>query len=265
MRSVQPRARAPGHAHSLAVLALDAHSRGVAFAVEQHHVGDMDRALALDHASESRFALRAWHRLRAGVALDHVQVLHVDALPLGLDAQHSAGLAAILARDHLHVIPRADLQRLALACAPSGHHSTSGASETIFMKLRSRSSRATGPNTRVPRGLFWSSMITAAFSSKAIYVPSSRPIGFFVRTTTAVTTSPFFTVPCGFACLTVAVITSPTKAYRRREPPFTRMHRISRAPELSATRRRVSFWIIALAPARPPAPSAWCATAAGSR
>ena len=51
---------------------------------------------------------------------------------------------------------------------PRGHHSTSGASETIFMKLRSRSSRATGPNTRVPRGLFWSSMITAAFSSKAM-------------------------------------------------------------------------------------------------
>ena len=80
------------------------------------------------------------------------------------------------------------------------------------MKLRSRSSRATGPNTRVPRGLFWSSMITAAFSSKAMYVPSSRPIGFFVRTITAVTTSPFLTAPCGLACLTVAVITSPTNA-----------------------------------------------------
>ena len=55
-------------------------------------------------------------------------------------------------------------------------------------------------------------MITAAFSSKAMYVPSSRPKGFFVRTTTAVTTSPFLTVPCGFACFTVAVITSPTCA-----------------------------------------------------
>ena len=31
-------------------------------------------------------------------------------------------------------------------------HSTSGASETIFMNLRARSSRATGPKTRVPIG-----------------------------------------------------------------------------------------------------------------
>ena len=80
------------------------------------------------------------------------------------------------------------------------------------MKLRSRSSRATGPKMRVPRGLFWASMMTAAFSSKAMYVPSSRPKDFFVRTTTAVTTSPFLTVPCGLACLTVAVMTSPTNA-----------------------------------------------------
>ena len=46
--------------------------------------------------------------------------------------------------------------------------STSGASETIFMKPPSRSSRATGPKMRVPRGLFCASMITAAFSSKAM-------------------------------------------------------------------------------------------------
>ena len=50
-----------------------------------------------------------------------------------------------------------------------------GASDTIFMKLRSRSSRATGPKMRVPRGLFCASIITAAFSSKPMYVPSSRP------------------------------------------------------------------------------------------
>ena len=80
------------------------------------------------------------------------------------------------------------------------------------MKLRSRNSRATGPKMRVPRGLFCASMITAAFSSKAMYVPSSRPNSFFVRTTTALTTSPFLTVPCGLACLTVAVITSPIPA-----------------------------------------------------
>src|SRR5438067_5108974 len=114
------------------------------------------------------------------------------------------------------------------------------------MKFFSRSSRATGPKMRVPRGLRAASMITAAFSSNAISVPSSRPKGFFVRTTTAFTTSPFLIAPCGAAFLTVAVMTSPTRAYRRLEPPATRMQSSSRAPVLSATLRRVSCWIIAL-------------------
>ena len=52
---------------------------------------------------------------------------------------------------------------------------TSGARLTIFMKFFSRSSRATGPKMRVPRGLDWGSMRTAAFSSKPMSVPSSLP------------------------------------------------------------------------------------------
>src|SRR5262249_38854244 len=44
-------------------------------------------------------------------------------------------------------------------------YSTSGASEMIFMKRRSRSSRATGPKTRVPIGSPWSLTRTAAFRS----------------------------------------------------------------------------------------------------
>ena len=80
------------------------------------------------------------------------------------------------------------------------------------MKFFSRSSRATGPKMRVPRGLLAVSMITAAFSSKAIDVPSLRPNGFFVRTTTARTTSPFLIVPCGVAVFTVPTMTSPTRA-----------------------------------------------------
>src|SRR5476651_752217 len=104
-----------------------------------------------------------------GMALDHVKSLDKQALLLRLHAQHATDLAAILAGDHLHLVAGANLQRAAIrSCSGAGHQSTSGASETIFMKLRSRSSRATGPNTRVPRGLFWSSMITAAFSSKAM-------------------------------------------------------------------------------------------------
>src|SRR6202158_3335158 len=52
--------------------------------------------------------------------------------------------------------------------ARSGPYSTSGASEMIFMKRRSRSSRATGPNTRVPIGSPSSLMSTAAFRSKRV-------------------------------------------------------------------------------------------------
>jgi hypothetical protein len=55
-------------------------------------------------------------------------------------------------------------------------------------------------------------MITAAFSSKAIEVPSSRGCAFFVRTTTALTTSPFLIAPCGVAVFTVPTMMSPTPA-----------------------------------------------------
>src|SRR5207253_10956247 len=91
-------------------------------------------------------------------------------------------------------------------------HKTSGASETIFMKLRSRSSRATGPKMRVPRGFKSLSIITIALLSNRRREPSSRRIGCFVRTRTARTTSPFFTVPVALASFTLAVITSPIRA-----------------------------------------------------
>src|ERR1700736_1725759 len=91
-------------------------------------------------------------------------------------------------------------------------HNTSGASETIFTKLRSRSSRATGPKMRVPRGFKSLSMITIALLSNRRKEPSSRRIGCRVRTTTARTTSPFFTVPVALASFTFAVITSPIRA-----------------------------------------------------
>src|SRR5215216_6263917 len=196
--SVQLRSGALGDAHALAVLATDADARRLlVLRVHDRHVGDVDRTLLLDHAD-----LRVRPRgVRALMPLDHVQALDVDAVPAGIGAQDLAGLALVLARDHDDLVVAADL-----------HHSTSGASETIFMNPPSRSSRATGPKMRVPRGLFWASMITAAFSSNAMYVPSSRPNSLRVRTTTALTTSPFLTEPCGLATLTVAVMTSPTPA-----------------------------------------------------
>src|ERR671915_432504 len=171
--------------------------RLVVLGVDDRHVGDVDRSLLLDHADRHVRAARQ----RALVALDHVQALDVHALPLGIGADDLAGLALVLAGDDHDLVVGAD-----------AHQTPPGAGETIFMNPPSRSSRATGPKMRVPRGLLPASMITAAFSSNAMYVPSPRPNSFFVRTTTALTTSPFLTEPCGLACLTVAVMTSPTPA-----------------------------------------------------
>src|SRR6185437_1215118 len=112
---------------------------------------------------------------------------------------------------------------------------TSGASETILRNFFSRSSRATGPKTRVPTGSLASLMTTAAFWSKRIYVPSRRRYSLRVRTITAFTTLPFFTVPSGEASLTAAVTTSPRPAFAPSPPPSGRITCSLRAPELSAT------------------------------
>ena len=52
------------------------------------------------------------------------------------------------------------------ALDPQRHQTTSAASETIFMKFRRRSSRATAPKMRVPFGLFSLSSSTIALRSK---------------------------------------------------------------------------------------------------
>src|SRR4029450_8654012 len=79
------------------------------------------------------------------------------------------------------------------------------------------------------------------------YEPSGRRRSFAVRTTTALTTSPFLTPPPGRASLTEPTTTSPTCAYRRPLPPSTRITRTSLAPVLSATLQRDSCWITYLA------------------
>ena len=94
----------------------------------------------------------------------------------------------------------------------------------IFMKFFARSSRTTGPKIRVPIGSLLLLMITAAFRSKRMAVPSSRRTSLAVRTTTALRTSPFLTRPRGMASLTETTMTSPTDAYFRLEPPRTLMH-----------------------------------------
>src|SRR5438270_662552 len=81
-------------------------------------------------------------------------------------------------------------------------------------------------------------------------LPSVRRISFAVRTMTARCTSPFLTRPRGIASLTETIITSPTVAVLRCEPPSTLMHCTRRAPELSATSRLVCIWIIGSASRR---------------
>ena len=65
-----------------------------------------------------------------------------SAVLINKDLEHLAGLALLLAGHDLHQVVLADLHG----------YSTSGASEMIFMNLRARSSRATGPKMRVPIG-----------------------------------------------------------------------------------------------------------------
>ena len=117
----------------------------------------MHRRFALHDA-----ALDVLVRVGLRVPLDHVHPFDDQAVSLRHDLQHAATLAAVLAGDDQHVVV------LAQRGLQTAHQSTSGASEMIFMNLRSRSSRATGPNTRVPMGSPWSLMSTAALRSKRI-------------------------------------------------------------------------------------------------
>src|SRR5262249_56227121 len=127
-------------------------------------------------------AARALDRTRPAVPLDDVDVLDDDATLLRQRFDHAPLLARVLAAEDPHDVALLHFHGL------SHCQSTSGASETIFMKFFSRSSRATGPKMRVPRGLRCWSMITAAFSSKAFVVPSSPPIASLLPHTHPLTT-----------------------------------------------------------------------------
>src|SRR5262249_45026482 len=113
-------------------------------------VREVDRALLLDDP-----ALRVLLR-RLGVALDHHEALHHDAALLVENTQDLAGLALLFAGDHHDGVALEHVR----------HHSTSGASEMIFMNRLARSSRATGPKIRVPIGSLSLLMRTAEFESK---------------------------------------------------------------------------------------------------
>src|SRR3954447_21753562 len=137
------------------------------------------------------------------MALDHVDAAHQRAIVGGTHLDHLAAAALVAAGEHHDFIALADLCR---------HHSTSGASEMIFMWFLARSSRGTGPKIRVPTGSDWLLINTAALRSKRMTEPSARRMSLRTRTTTAFITSPFFTLPRGIASLIDTTITSPTVA-----------------------------------------------------
>src|SRR5699024_8328589 len=197
-----------------AAVALDgllavAHARRlVVLGIDEHHVRHVNGSLVdLDATGgDAGCGLR-----RLAVLRDAVDALDEHAVALGVDLEHLPLLAAVasalLARagDDLHQVTLLDLEL-------RHDQSTSGASETIFINFLSRSSRPTGPKMRVPRGSPSALRMTAAFSSKRMYEPSGRRRSLTVRTMTALTTSPFLTLPPGIASLTVATIWSPMPA-----------------------------------------------------
>src|SRR5690606_35326137 len=103
-------------------------------------VADVDRRLGLDDAALLGATARLPDLL---VLLDVVDALDQHTVAVVQHLDDTAGLAAVLAGN--------DLDLVVLADALHGYR-TSGARETIRMNLRSRSSRATGPKMRVPRG-----------------------------------------------------------------------------------------------------------------
>src|SRR4051812_45469069 len=169
------------------------------------------------------------------VTLDHVDAAHQRAVLRAAHLDHFAAAPLVAAGNDHDGVALADLRR---------HHSTSGASDMIFMWFLARSSRGTGPKMRVPTGSICGLISTAALLSKRMTEPSGRLISLRIRTTTAFITSPFLTRPRGAASFTDTTMTSPMVAYFRLDPPSTLMHMTRRAPELSATSRLVCIWII---------------------
>src|SRR5262245_23828517 len=172
--------------------------RLVAPAAHHQHVGERQRALALDDATLPQLLGRPL------VLLHHVELLDQHPPIDRQHAQHLAALAPLPTGDDRHRVSASHVHLL--------HQMTSGASEMILVNCRSRSSRATGPKMRVPTGFSSGLIRTTALRSKRMYDPSRRRTYLTVRTTTARATSPFFTVPSGTASLIATMTVSPREA-----------------------------------------------------
>src|SRR5262249_17434193 len=170
----------------------------VAVRADDHQVADVDGRRLLD---ATRLLLGGHPRAAAGalVARHQVDALNDRALGARQHLRDAPALARAAAAEHENIVPllHVGAKRARFVAFAGRHQSTSGASEMIFMNCRSRSSRATGPKMRVPRGSPEGWITTAALSSKRSTEPSRRRIGSCVRTTTARTPSPFCTAAPG--------------------------------------------------------------------
>ena len=194
--------RSARHAIADAILAGDPHAgRLLGLGVDEHDVADVDRALALDDAG---LALGCVGQ-RALMALDDVQALDVDPGLLRVHAEDLARLAAVLAADDDDLVVATDLQER--PCLEHLRGERDDLHVVAIAQLAGHRPEDAGP-ARVARGVDDHGGVLVEGDVRAVV----RPNSFFVRTTTALTTSPFLTVPCGLAVLTVAVITSPTCA-----------------------------------------------------
>src|SRR6476619_6407095 len=157
-----------------------------------------------------------------------VDPFHNHAVGFLPNGQNFANFSFFIPRLYFDTVPDPYV-KFFLGC----FHMTSFANEIIFVNSFSRISRAIGPKTRVPRGLFSALIMTAALSSNRTVMPSFRLMGLRVRTMTARTMLDLLMGMFGMDSLTTPMIMSPIPADFIRFPKI-RMHMIFLAPVLSA-------------------------------
>src|SRR5713101_4597175 len=129
--------RAFGNAYFLAIrMNLETHAGRLAVLADDRDVGQVDRRLLRADAALLRLGLLL-------VTLDEVDAADQRLVVGGTYLEHLAGTALVAAVQHDDLVAFPDF---------GSHHSTSGASEMIFMWFLARSSRGTGPKMRVPTG-----------------------------------------------------------------------------------------------------------------
>src|SRR4051812_49290512 len=129
--------RAFGNAYLLAIrMNLEAYASRLAVLADDCNVGQVDRRLLGDDAALLRLGLLL-------VTLDEIYAADQRLVLVRTHLEYLAGTTLVAARQHDDLVTLPDL---------GSHHSTSGASEMIFMWFFARSSRGTGPKMRVPTG-----------------------------------------------------------------------------------------------------------------